>query len=73
MKKFIKCSQVVTYYQQVELTDEQVAILEKVDGDDVDERHHKEEYYLIQSLINHSEVFDAEDEYKTFQLRAPEE
>lgn len=67
-KRFIKCSQKLTYYQEVELTTEQLNLLENVDGEDVPQRSSNEAYHLIQGLIDPYNVFDEEQEYADFEL-----
>jgi len=67
-KRFIKCTQKVTYYQEVELNDKELAILEKEDGGCGISIRDEKPYHLLESIINHSEVFDAEQEYNDFEL-----
>lgn len=65
-KRFIKCSQKVTYYQQVELDDEQLKLLER--ANDMSIIPTDPAYELLESLINPSEIFDTEQDYEGFEL-----
>lgn len=70
--RWIKCSQTITYNQEVELTDEELEILENADDIDIcqcssDETNRKA-FELIENLIDVHDVFDAEQEYTNFEL-----
>ena len=69
-KKWIKVTQKVTFNQEVELTDEQIAILENADDLDISPiaDDDGEAFYLIEGLIDFSDVFDAEQEFTDFEL-----
>lgn len=69
-KKWIKVTQKVTYNQEVELTDEQIKILENADELDISPiaSDGGEAFYLIEGLIDFSDVFDAEQEFTDFEL-----
>lgn len=71
-KRFIKCSQKITYYQEVELTKEELELLENVDDLDICQHTSNDEnrkaFELIESLIDPSEVFDAEQSYEDYEL-----
>lgn len=69
-KKWIKVTQKVTFNQEVELTDEQIAILENADELDISSIADDggEAFHLIEGLIDFSDVFDAEQEFTDFEL-----
>lgn len=58
MKVNIKCRQVVTYNQDVEMSQDD---FEKFEDSDIDVTG--KDFYLLQGYIDSSDVFDAEDEY----------
>ena len=69
-KKWIKVSQKVTFYQEVELTDEELQILENLDDLDISSIADDggEAFYLIEGIIDFSDVFDSEQEFTDFEL-----
>lgn len=71
-KRFIKCSQKITYYQEVELTKEELELLENADDLDICQHTSNEEnrraYELVEMLIDPQDVFDAEQEFEDFEL-----
>lgn len=69
-KKWIKVTQKITFMQEVELTDEQIDILENADDLDISPIADDggEAFYLIEALIDFSDVFDSEQEFTDFEL-----
>ncbi len=70
--KWIKVSQVVTYNQEVELTDEEIEILESADDIDIcqctSNEINRKAFELIENLIDTSDIFDTEQEFTNFEL-----
>ena len=69
-KKWIKVTQKVTFYQEVELNNEDLQILENLDDLDISPIADDagEAFYLIERLIDFSDVFDTEQEFTDFEL-----
>ena len=69
-KKWIKVTQKVTFNQEVELTDEQLEILENADDLDISAIADDggDAFHLIEGLLDFSDVFDAEQEFTDFEL-----
>lgn len=60
---WIECSQVVHYNQQVTVTDEEYETIKSLDLDDISEKSDKEAFRIIETIINRSDVCDAEQEF----------
>lgn len=67
-KRFIRCTQQVTYHKEVELNDEELAILEKEDGGLGISIHNTEPYQIIELLLDPSDICDTDQEYNDFEL-----
>lgn len=71
-KRFIKCSQKITYYQEVELTQEELDLLENVDDLDICQHTSNDDnrraFELIEGLIDVSEIHEAEQSYEDYEL-----
>lgn len=70
--RWIKVTQEVTYNQQVELTDEELEILENADDIDIcqhtSDENNRRAYELIENLIDVSDIFDTDQSYSSFEL-----
>lgn len=71
-KCFIKCSQKVTYYQEVELTKEELKTLENADELDICQHTsndgNREAYELVELLIDPGNIFQTDQEFEDFEL-----
>jgi hypothetical protein len=71
-KRFIKCSQKTTYYQEVELTKDELDLLENVDDLDICQHtsndNNRAAFELIEGLIDPSEIFETEQSYEDYEL-----
>ncbi len=70
--KWIKCSQKITYYQEVELTKQELKILKNADELDICQHssndENREAFELIDGLINPQDIFESEQEFTDFEL-----
>ena len=70
--KWIKVTQKVTYYQKVELSDEEIEILNSADELDIcqytSDEVNRNAFELIEWLIDTSDIFQSEEEYTDFEL-----
>jgi hypothetical protein len=71
-KRFIKCSQKITYYQEVSLTKEELKMLEaaqdRMDINPWDKEDDGAAYNYLELNIDNQEVFDADQCFEDFEL-----
>lgn len=67
---WIKCKQMMHYHQLVELTHKEYEILNRVNGDDVNQRDDAELYSIIENHIDYSNIFDSDVEFIDFSMQA---
>jgi len=64
----IRAKEYVIYDQEVEVTAEELKILNNRPFNDVNELQHQEEYFLLEKLINRTEILDTGDEFEITEI-----
>lgn len=63
-KYWLKCSQTVNYYQEVELSKEEYSLLDSIDMAAINTK----EYDIIERIIDPTDVIDTDGKFKNIQI-----